>query len=245
MRLALLALILVLCIATISCPTIQVQGFEESCQGECNCEESFSPVCFNNSETHFNACFLGCQEFDEATGIYSNCSSVATCNNGTGTVTTGVCESQLCGLLTPFLALLFFAVFFTFMNNVPAIIVLLRSVPKVNGALSLAFNDVVYKLTGSIPGAQAFAAAFDTACLAFNVDTCGEARNCAFYDNDVIRYYFSFIFGGVGKIVSLFFFALSFYLLTTRESLIGLAPYKDRDYVPNEKSRSGVSPMKT
>lgn len=223
-QLAFISLIFVLCVGAIDCPTNDVQPLVSSCGSECNCEQFYSPVCLDGNETFYNSCFLGCKEFDEETQQYVNCSG-AFCGSTFGVVKDGVCESSVCGLLYPFLFVIFIAVFFTFMNNVPAIIILLRTTDEGSGGLSLAYNDVVYKLIGGVPGAQIFALAFDSTCVIFNKDACDDTSNCAFYDNPELRSYFTFVFGGVGKTLSLIMFSLALYYLRTKFKNQGSALY--------------------
>lgn len=224
MQLAFLSLLLVLSIGAIDCPTNDVQPLSALCGADCNCEQLYSPVCVNGNETVYNACFVGCKEFDEANQLYVNCSGTL-CGSTYGEVKPGVCPNSVCDLLFPFLGAIFLAIFFTFMNNVPAIIILLRSTAEGSGGLALAYNDVVYKVIGSVPGAQIFALAFDSTCVIFNKNACGESTNCAYYNNPELKNYFTFIFGGIGKTLSVIMFSIALYILRVKSKELGSEEY--------------------
>ena len=36
---------------------------ERPCNTDCGCERKFDPVCASDGQTHFSACFAGCQKF--------------------------------------------------------------------------------------------------------------------------------------------------------------------------------------
>jgi hypothetical protein len=70
----------------------------------------------------------------------------------TRTATTGYCDKGCDMALKLFLVGLFLMLFSTFMNNVPASVVVLRSLSADDQSLGLALHSFVYRLLGAVPG---------------------------------------------------------------------------------------------
>jgi len=101
----------------------------------------------------------------------------------------GICSSESCPSLSTFLLIMWFGLFFTFMNATPASIIQLRCIPTHHSAISLALADVVSKILGNIPGPLVFASFMDAACLVKSIafdDNCEKLESCAVFDNDAL-----------------------------------------------------------
>jgi hypothetical protein len=168
---ALVALIAVVSIYTVQCPTLKFSTREEvSCGNQCNCVDSFDPVCVDDSTIHFNGCYSGCSNYDSITSAYSNCSA---CTSNAKSIKHGVCDSLKCNKMPLMIIIFFLAVFFTFMNNPPSQMVMMRAVPPRLAANALALNDLCYRAIGSLPGTPIWAAMIDSACVHRNKNVCG------------------------------------------------------------------------
>ena len=111
------------------------------------------------------------------------------------------------------IVIFFLAVFFTFMNNPPAQMVMMRSVPARLSANALALNDLCYRLLGSLPGVPIWAAMIDSTCVHRNKNACGVEAECGNYDNSKISVIL-LLLGGIPKLFSfMFFFAGSVWLI--------------------------------
>lgn len=114
-------------------------GLVAPCNAACNCsapDPPLQPVCGSDGRTYYSACFAGCTDLrprgstDPSSAAFTNCSCVALSYGRAGspderTATWGLCAGS-CDSLGAFLALLFCAMFLTFLNNVPATNVILR-----------------------------------------------------------------------------------------------------------------------
>jgi len=205
--------VLVLLLYTIQCDTIKFENFDE-CDGNvtasnCNCIDTFDPICENEEKLHFSGCHAGCTDYSKETGKYSNC---GTCGSKFPSATSGICESMKCDKLAITIVLFFLAIFSTFSNNPPAQMVMMRIVPPGQSANALAVNDLIYRVLGNIPAVPVWAAMIDNTCAHWNKDVCGTKGACSYYDNRQLSVVL-LILGGVPKLLSFIMFSLGAWTL--------------------------------
>jgi len=231
---ALVALGAVLSIYVVQCPTLEFETREEkTCGTSCHCLDRFDPVCFDEKIIHFNGCYAGCSEYT-TNSSYNNCTACGG-NSSSSSVTHGVCDSVKCNQMGLMIVVFFGAVFFTFMNNPPSQIVMMRIVPPKLSANALALNDLVYRLLGSLPSVPVWAAAIDSTCLHRNKDVCGVEGECGYYDNSKLSGLFLAL-GGIPKFFSFVFFMAGALYLKTKMSDLAEKKYNDDD---DEDNKSG------
>ena len=224
---AAVALVSVLCIYTVQCPTLQWSNPKESsCSNTCHCIDKFDPICIDGTELHFNGCYSGCNDYNASLNLYSNCLSCGGNHSSSMKIKHGACDSMKCDKMMLMIVIFFLAVFFTFMNNPPSQMVMMRAVPPHLAANALALNDLCYRLLGSIPGVPIWAAAIDATCLHFNVDECGNKGSCGVYDNGAIAIIFLYL-GGIPKLLSVIFFMIGAWWLSSKMSTLALKPYTE------------------
>lgn len=240
---AAIAFIIVALTSTIGCDSMAFDTpGDVACAKTCHCSDTFIPVCENDDEIHFSACYAGCTEFDKANGKYLNCTLCGGSN--TTSVTPGVCPSKKCNTLIPFVLIMFAAILITFMNNPPSQIVMMRVVPVRVSASALAINDMIYRLLGSLPSVPVWAFVIDSSCLHFNVDTCGTVtKTCGYYDNRRIQWML-LLLGALPKLLSVLFFTMGArQLLKAYPHLANKAYSEDPPQAAVERERRNSTPQ--
>jgi sodium-independent organic anion transporter len=173
----------------------------------CAADSAYTPQCGIDGRTYYSACFAGCRaEVEGIDGSYSGCS----CIDG-GEATEGTCEGE-CETLPVWVIGFIFVTFFTYVNNAPAQLIIVKSVEPRDRATALAMSQMVVKLTGSIPAPLIFGYLLDSICLY------EDGGNCLLYDASQMRYIF---WGGSagGKFISVLFLVAASFLLGDRERL--------------------------
>ena len=96
------------------------------CNAGCGCAVAdFDPICSVEEDvTYISACFAGCSARAESSNTSSTFSDCACLPSG-GPAVKGFCESARCDF-TPFAALVFFQIFFTFAATMPGLVASLR-----------------------------------------------------------------------------------------------------------------------
>lgn len=81
---------------------------------------------------------------------YSSCSCIEGLGNGGGEAHSGVCKpAQECRTLLPFLVMLFFITLLTAINQMPMLMVTLRSVTEIERAFALGLQLVIMRILGT------------------------------------------------------------------------------------------------
>ena len=143
------------------------QRFSHDCNLGCGCSVEYQPVCSSTDGlTYLNGCLAGCGEADvNGEGVplsYTNCTCAP--SDGRDSVAPGEC-ARACDALYGFLALLFVAIFCTFLNASPVMGILMECAGSPEKrALSLAVGALAYRLFGAIPGPIAEGWLLDRAC---------------------------------------------------------------------------------
>eukprot|EP01006_Ploeotia_vitrea_P028795 TRINITY_DN61422_c0_g1_i1.p2 TRINITY_DN61422_c0_g1~~TRINITY_DN61422_c0_g1_i1.p2 ORF type:complete len:127 (+),score=60.36 TRINITY_DN61422_c0_g1_i1:154-534(+) len=105
--------------------------------------------------------------------------------------------------------MLFFIMFFTFMNNVPSTTVLLRSLADQYRPLGMGIQNASIRVLGFIPGPILFGVVIDSTCKFFETD-CGSEGSCWEYDSTKLRTQMVLL-GMIPKLVSFIWFFLSWW----------------------------------
>jgi sodium-independent organic anion transporter len=220
-----------------------------ACNGACTCDRDFyNPVCGSDGLNYFNPCVAGCNvQLGGVDGTsFTNCSCIPTSVGAAfSTATSGRCDNG-CGALPWFLLGLFFAMFFTFANNVPATSVVLRSLQPHHRALGMGVQNVVFRLGGSIPAPIVFGAVIDTTCRFFQTDcnATEETNTCWEYNVTSLRERMVLL-AILPKIASFIFFFFSWFFFKSvkehgpesAESSVNLS----RGSVPGSSSRQAMA----
>ena len=124
---------------------------------------------------------------------------------------------------------MFLLITFTFMNNVPMNVVLMRCVPTEYSGLSLALSDIFYKVLGDIPGGITLGVFLDQSCVIkdYLTDprTCDELESCAIFDAAKMNFYTSIFTGFVPKLISFCFAILAYRTIMAKPAL--QKPYEE------------------
>ena len=238
-RIALVAFFAVLMIFFIQCDTNAVETVNAECGGTCHCAQTYKPVCVGDEKLYFNGCYLGCTGLDTSTGLFANCTGCASNNvvlAPNAEVKQGHCESMKCKTMPMFLLVMFIVVAFTFGNNPPANMLIMRIVPPQYSAIGMSANDIIYRLLGTFPGVTAFSAVFDASCAKYNYDICGKKLSCSYYDNTQLRISFG-ILGAIPKFLSFLIFLYASHAILKYMFSAALAPYEQ----DGDESELGVS----
>ena len=238
-RIALVAFFAVLMIFAIECDTNAVETVNAECGGTCHCAQTYKPVCVGDEKLYFNGCYLGCTGLDTSTGLFANCTGCASNNvvlAPNAEVKQGHCESMKCKTMPMFLIVMFIVVAFTFGNNPPANMLIMRIVPPQYSAIGMSANDIIYRLLGTFPGVTAFSAVFDASCAKYNYDICGKKLSCSYYDNTQLRISFG-ILGAIPKFLSFLIFLYASHAILKYMFSAALAPYEQ----DGDESELGVS----
>ena len=87
---------------------------------------------------------------------------------------------------------------------------LMQCLPFEQRAIGLAINDIVNKLLGSIQAPIVFGFVFDSNCIQYSYNACGDKDGCALYDNTTLSILFFAVLGGLGKGLSILCFYIAF-----------------------------------
>jgi hypothetical protein len=190
--------------------------------GGCDCDQSYYPVCYEG-QTYFSPCHAGCTDWitDDASEFMdtvnaSLCSCLVVGGNLTADsiVEAGYCEEHQCANLGMILLTFFLLIMFTFMNNTPTNVVLMRCVPTEYSGLSLALNDIVDKLLGDIPGGIILGWFLDQSCKVKNYLTdpltCDTLESCAIFDKAGMKFRVNILNGLLPKGLSFLFAYLAY-----------------------------------
>ncbi|RNA06348.1 solute carrier organic anion transporter family member 5A1, partial [Brachionus plicatilis] len=132
---------------------IEIEKFNLSseCNRECSCSTSFiEPVCGRNQITYSSPCYAGCTKFDSHNKkVFYTCKCVRDDQNDNSIpdAISGSCTYD-CRMLFPFLGVLFFITFLTSLNQMPTLMVTLRSVSEVETPFALGLQLVIMRLLG-------------------------------------------------------------------------------------------------
>jgi len=211
----------------------------ETCNRGCACNQEQADLVCINGQTFYNMCYAGCSLENPSNGStsimememidsipnYSNsmvaadpalseniqCSCAAPASTSPPEITPGYCKhpKNCTKWLVSFFVLIFFLLVFTFMNNVPASQVILRSTELKERSLAMALMSITSRLTGSVPAPLVFGYFLDKLCLVHS-SGCEEGE-CLLPDNLGVRY----LAMGIAicfKTLSFLFMGLSWYL---------------------------------
>lgn len=109
----------------------------------------------------------------------------------------GVCPMD-CNTLAPFLFLLFIITLLTSLNQMPMLMVTLRSVTQIERPFALGLQLVILRLLAYIPSPLIFGHAIDFTCIIWRKDECNQTGSCLYYD--IVK--FRHIYGGKEEKIS-------------------------------------------
>ncbi|XP_038048986.1 solute carrier organic anion transporter family member 4A1-like [Patiria miniata] len=187
------------------------------CNAACGCNPSrYSPVCNHKANvSYFSPCYAGCAinismstDDDLDAFEYFNCTCIEDYDAGDSQqlaglvesddgnnptppthrseVVSDLCSSQ-CWKLVPFLALLLLVVFVSSIEQMPALMTLLRCVKKEERPFALGLQFVILRLFGFIPSPIYYGAVIDSTCILWQKE-CGDDGACLQYDNSGFYY---------------------------------------------------------
>ena len=106
--------------------------------------------------------------------------------NATPHAHSGACPAQ-CKTMTPFLIMLFLITLLTALNQMPMIMVTLRSVSEIERPFALGLQLVIMRILAYIPSPLIFGRAIDLTCVVWRQDDCNQTGSCLLYDRDKFR----------------------------------------------------------
>lgn len=133
---------------------IEIEKFNLSseCNRECECSINFiQPICGRDQITYFSPCYAGCTQSDEPnSNFFYSCSCIRDKENDNTDPDAflGSCTHD-CRMLFPFLGVLFFITFLTSVNQMPMLMVTLRSVSEIERPFALGLQLVIMRLFGN------------------------------------------------------------------------------------------------
>ncbi|KAL3986408.1 sodium-independent organic anion transporter family protein [Acanthocheilonema viteae] len=213
------------------------QNFTTTCNSDCNCIGApLYPVCNRQGQTFYSPCHAGCsldQSFSNPSTvkIFQNCS----CSNNTDNeVSRDFCDQTICERkFAWYFVNLAFSGIFGGMGIIPAVLIVLRSVPPVDRSISLGFQGFLVSLTATLPSSVFWGWIIDKACVMWNTVCLKRSRGaCQLYDTDKLRLMTHLTYGIMRLVssipdIAVFYFAND--LLLT-------------DYEANEKVETEESP---
>ncbi|XP_031224394.1 solute carrier organic anion transporter family member 6A1-like isoform X2 [Mastomys coucha] len=164
------------------------------CNEYCDCTTSlYSPVCGRDEKEYFSPCFAGCKStkvFQNAKTFY-NCSCIReglTTSDDNGhfiDAFDGKCNTN-CLTLPLFFAFYFSATVFSNMGSIPAISIIIQSVPVNFSSLGMGVTYTMLKFTASVPEPFLFSLASTIACIYWDTNRCGVKGRCWIYDKKTL-----------------------------------------------------------
>uniref|UniRef100_A0A914ZJ48 Solute carrier organic anion transporter family member n=1 Tax=Parascaris univalens TaxID=6257 RepID=A0A914ZJ48_PARUN len=181
--------------------------FNSTCNEGCNCDGMpLYPVCNQLGEVFYSPCQAGCPldetlATDSPHKIFKKC----VCSNTTDMLVSrdfcreSVCESKF---VMYFINMAISGVFGG-MGVIPAILIILRSVPPIDRSISLGFQGFLVSLFATLPSPVVWGWIVDSACIRWN-NVCGDPIRgaCSIYDTDRLRLR-THITYGIMRLVSL------------------------------------------
>ncbi|KAF1748581.1 hypothetical protein GCK72_025048 [Caenorhabditis remanei] len=162
-------------------------NFTRSCNSECMCENArLYPVCDSQGYAYFSPCHAGCREAKQYGSDpildFTSCE----CVKG-GVVSKKFCENTCKTSTVVFFLTVLPGSFVAGLGVVPAMLILLRSVPPESRSLSLGLQGMAVSLFGTLPSPIIWGLVIDAACLVWD-KTCNGARGaCSIYHPDRLR----------------------------------------------------------
>ncbi|CAB4061514.1 SLCO3A [Lepeophtheirus salmonis] len=210
-----------------------------SCNFGCQCDmNDVQPVCGANGLTYFSPCHAGCTETGSRNNNYTDCACVVNTeekylsspirrgksgnNFAEVTVipvaTAGPCYTQ-CGMILPFMVLLFFMTLVVAVTQMPVLMVVLRSVEEEEKAFALGIQFVIFRLFGYIPSPILFGNVIDSTCILWK-STCEGAAggSCLMYDIEAFRYKYVGVCSAI-KVCSVIIFLIDWWLIRNRQNM--------------------------
>jgi len=197
-----------------------------SCNYGCDCDgNDVKPVCGNNGLTYFSPCHAGCTTYSSKSN-YTNCACIDVAGNSSQgyaeitmvpVATPGSCTRQ-CSNALPFMVLLFFMTFVVAINQMPLLMIVLRSVDEEERSFALGMQFVIFRLFAYIPSPILFGNVIDSTCVLWK-SQCGErGGRCLFYDIEMFRFKYVGICAGL-KLFSVLIFILDWFMIRWKYKL--------------------------
>lgn len=190
-----------------------------SCNQECNCDGRFDPICLG-SQNYLSPCTAGCTSIGQVDNkmVFLNCSCAA---NIVSNLTSLHLDSKMmladigycpgsrnnCTYLWPYIIILAVSKLIVSATRVGNILILIRSVHKLDKSVAMALSLSVVSILGFIPGPIVYGGIADATCMLWETKACGEKGNCWLYDMDSFRLWYH------GVTIGCFLFAAVFELL--------------------------------
>ncbi|XP_077990604.1 solute carrier organic anion transporter family member 1A4-like [Glandiceps talaboti] len=175
------------------------------CNYQCDCDtQEFHPVCGSNGVTYYSPCYAGCSIkdvgfVDGANGQpvkkYSNCTCVGETLPDESDVDNfyvhgGVCDNH-CASILPFTVTFFgIACFASNIPWIPAIMLVLRTMPQKDRSISVAVEYMFMHIFGFILAPLLLMSVVESTCFLRHM-VCGEGDVCMAYD--ILSYRYAFL----------------------------------------------------
>ncbi|CCD71412.1 Solute carrier organic anion transporter family member [Caenorhabditis elegans] len=162
-------------------------NFTRECNSQCSCENArLYPVCDQTGFAYFSPCHAGCREAmqygSDPVLDFTSCQ----CAPG-GVVSKKFCENTCKTSSVIFFLTVLPGSFVAGLGVVPAMLILLRSVPPETRSLSLGLQGMAVSLFGTLPSPILWGLVIDAACLVWDKACNGARGSCSIYHPDRLR----------------------------------------------------------
>uniref|UniRef100_A0A8C6N1I8 Kazal-like domain-containing protein n=1 Tax=Mus spicilegus TaxID=10103 RepID=A0A8C6N1I8_MUSSI len=206
------SIMLFLLLISVECETAKFSGINEDydglgmigsltapCNEKCGCTTSaYNSVCGRDDIQYFSPCFAGCHASKHLRKekVFYNCSCIKeglTSPDDEGQyidAVSGTCNSN-CLSLPLFFAFYFSATVFSNLCSIPALMIIVESVPTSWNSMSLGVMYTIWRFIGmSIPAPIFFAETSALCCSFWDIDECGIKVRCWIYKKKQLAYTF-------------------------------------------------------
>ncbi|XP_028642872.1 solute carrier organic anion transporter family member 6A1-like [Grammomys surdaster] len=212
---AVISIVLFLLTFFVECETVKFEGINDDyhslgvlgnltapCNVDCGCTTSdYNAVCGRDETQYFSPCFAGCEATKtlQKEKTYYNCSCIKeglTSTDDEGhyiDAVSGTCDTK-CLTMPLFFAFYVSATVFCNLSVVPAILIILQSVPASWNSMGMGLTFTMSRLIVSLPGPLLIEAASDFTCHFWDINECGKKVHCWIFDKENLVYTFQIIF---------------------------------------------------
>ncbi|XP_028642871.1 solute carrier organic anion transporter family member 6A1-like [Grammomys surdaster] len=176
----------------------RVGNLTAPCNENCGCTTSaYTPLCGRDERQYFSPCFAGCRasKYLRNEKAYYNCSCI---KEGLASpddegqyidAISGTCNIN-CLTLPLFFAFYFCATVFSNFCNIPALMIIMESVPASWNSMSLGVTYTIWRFIGAFLVTTLFPEASALCCNFWDINECGVKIRCWIYNSKRLVYVF-------------------------------------------------------
>ncbi|XP_052049334.1 solute carrier organic anion transporter family member 6C1-like [Apodemus sylvaticus] len=206
-----ISILLFLFLITVNCETARFPGINDDydgfgeignlrapCNENCGCTStSYTAICGRNEKQYFSPCFAGCSASKrlKTEKAYYNCSCIKeglTSPDEEGQYIdafSGTCNTK-CLTLPLFFAFYFSAAIYSNLSCIPALLIIMETVPTSWTSISLGVTFTLLKFIGFVPSPLFFQTVSSLCCTFWDINECGRKVRCWIYHKEKLVYTF-------------------------------------------------------